>query len=338
MSALRLIDLHCNWLCQYAAEATTFDAAVYSAIAPRLGQLDGYLLGTAAAVLSCGRLPGEWACHPDRWRSLTELLARYEAEFTGRIIMGPDDVARWRAEPHDGLCWGMLGVAGFDFLVREPADIDRLPGLFERGVRVFQLVDGSASALAGSAEPGDDRGLTNLGHSCLEALAELAGQGPGPKPILDLAHLNPRAMAEVLEWLHQNAVSPRGLFVAYSHGATSRDGFDTPRTIGWEHVARLRSAGGVIGVTPSQLFYATAEEFRADLSAIAEVPFEGRPGYEGIALGTDFLGSGEPLPELRDVGRLIGWLTKHFDQSVATSLISKSGRRLMVRAAGVESD
>ena len=89
---MRLIDLHCNWLWQYATETTLFDPAVYPEVAGRLKQLDGYLLGTAATVLSCSRKPEDWAREADPWHSLGELITRYEAEFTGRLLIGPDDV------------------------------------------------------------------------------------------------------------------------------------------------------------------------------------------------------------------------------------------------------
>ena len=47
---------------------------------------------------------------------------------------------------------GIIDVQKLYFL-REPRDLDRLPALFERGVRVFQLVAGPAGLLAGSGGP-----------------------------------------------------------------------------------------------------------------------------------------------------------------------------------------
>ena len=170
----RLIDLHCAWLWQYATETTLFDPSRYVEVPQRLGRLDGYLQGTALTVLSCQRKPEDWERQGDPWSSLAALVSAYEAEFAGRLLIAPDDVARWCAEPADGLCWGTLGVAGFDFLIREPADLDHLPVLFERGVRVFQLAASAASLLAGTADTGDDRGLTDLGRAFLARLDELS--------------------------------------------------------------------------------------------------------------------------------------------------------------------
>ncbi len=116
---MRLVDLHCDWLRQYATETTLYDVRLYPEVPSRVGRLDGYLLGTSLAVLVCARKPEEWSGQPDPWGALGLMLARYESEFTGRIVRDAGDVARWRSSPPDGLCWGMLGVAGFDGLVRE---------------------------------------------------------------------------------------------------------------------------------------------------------------------------------------------------------------------------
>ncbi len=183
---LRLIDLHTDWLLQYAPETTIYDPALYDGITRRLGQIEGYLQGTSAAVLSCSRRAEDWARHADPWAALGQLITRIEAEFPGRLLIGPDDSTRWRAEP-EALCWGVIGVEGFDPLVRTPADLDRLAWLFERGVRLFQPVSTASNLLGGSSMAGDDRGLTDLGRSFLQALADL---GAGPvHPMLDLAHL-----------------------------------------------------------------------------------------------------------------------------------------------------
>src|SRR5436305_1292824 len=78
---IRLIDLHTDWLLQYAPETRLFDPALYPGIARRLAQSEGYLQGTSAAFLSCSRHPGEWARDQDPWSALGALLARCEAEF-----------------------------------------------------------------------------------------------------------------------------------------------------------------------------------------------------------------------------------------------------------------
>jgi len=331
---LRLIDLHCNWLWQYAGETRLYGSSCPEELPGLLGRLDGYMSGTAAGVLVCRRGVEDWARQDDHWRSLDELIARYESEFAGRLLIGRDDVERWRAEPSDGLCWCMLGVAGFDSLIREPADLDRLPGLFERGVRVFQPVENGSSLLGGSADPGDDRGLTELGRSFLSRLAELAGRRePSPRPIVDLAQLNARSMAEVIKLGTEGALAGRLLLMS-SHGALLHEGFATPRALNHDNLVALRAGGGVIGLTPGRPYHLTPAELRAGIEAAASVPFEGRDGYEGIAIGCDFLGIEQTLPRLGNVSQVKKWITRRFDRETAVMLIAANGRRLLVRAAG----
>ena len=102
----RLIDVHCNWLWQYTPETTTFTPQAYPAVSDRLKQLAGYMTATSAAVLCCDRSSADWDLQADPWRSLGDLIVRYEAEFAGRLLIGPADLERWRTEPPD---WADLG-------------------------------------------------------------------------------------------------------------------------------------------------------------------------------------------------------------------------------------
>jgi membrane dipeptidase len=147
---MRLIDLHVDWLLQYAQETTVFDSALYPGVPDRVGQLDGYLQSSRAAILACYRRGDDWASQTDPWAALGPLITRIEAEFPGRLLIGPDDFDRWR-DDRDGLTWGMIGVEGFDALIRSPEDLDQLPRLFERGVRLFQPIHGVENRLGGSA-------------------------------------------------------------------------------------------------------------------------------------------------------------------------------------------
>src|SRR5262245_33532128 len=158
---MRLVDLHCNWALQYACESTQYDPAQYAEIASRVGQVEGYLMGTSADLLFCGRRAGDWSKQSDPWGTLAAMITRYEAEVPGRLVLDPDDAARWSAEPADGLCWALLGIEGFDALVCEASDLDRISTIYRRGIRVFQLVDSATNMLGGSsASSDDDRGLT----------------------------------------------------------------------------------------------------------------------------------------------------------------------------------
>ena len=136
---------------------------------------------TRAAVLACYRRADDWAGQADPWAALGGLVTRIEAEFPGRLLIGPDDFDRWQ-DDRDGLTWGLIGVEGFDALVRSEDDLGRLPRLIDRGVRLFQPVYGADNRLGGSSSPGDDRGLAELGRRFLEALVIpwSVPKGPGP--------------------------------------------------------------------------------------------------------------------------------------------------------------
>lgn len=73
--ALRLIDIHSNWLWQYANDTSTFDPGAYAEIPARLKQQTAYLTATSAAVLCASRLTADWQRQADPWRSLGELIA-----------------------------------------------------------------------------------------------------------------------------------------------------------------------------------------------------------------------------------------------------------------------
>lgn len=328
-----LIDLHVDWPLQYANESTEFDPALYPGVSGRVGQAAGYLQTTRAAIVSCFRRAEDWAKQPDAWASLGSLIARVEAEFSGRLFIGPDDFARWLDDP-EGLTWGVIGVEGFDALVRSPDDFGRLPRLFERGVRLFQPTYGPTGVLGGSSAPGDDRGLTDLGRAFLNAVGSFCTGGSAPRPMLDLAHSNPVAASEILDWFEADDSRPERVIPVYSHGATARPDYDHPRAITRDNLTRLRALGGVIGLGVSPPFYASPDQIRADVESIAAIPFSGRTGVEGIGLGTDFLGVNETLPGLGNAPEVVAWAEANFDPATAASLLIGSARALIARSVG----
>lgn len=329
----RLIDLHTDWLLQYACETTVYDPAIYIDVPDRLPQAEGYLQTTSAAVLACFRRAEEWAAIGDPWPALLALIVRIEAEFGGRLLIGPDDYARWLADP-DSLTWAVIGIEGFDALVRTPADLDRLPQLFERGVRLFQPVYNLTSALGGSAVIGDERGLMPLGYAFLEAVASLSSDPAGPRPILDLAHLNPRSMSDALAWLEADSTRLDRVLPVYSHGALKHEGCTRPRAITLENLTRLRALGGNIGLSVGPPFYSSAEALKASFEAVATTPLLGQPGSDGIAIGTDFLGVNRVLPGLSNAPEVVGWVQANFEPDIAARLLHQNASRLLARSVG----
>jgi membrane dipeptidase len=334
---MRLVDLYCDWSRQYATETTEYEGNLYTEVPHRVGRLEGYLLGTSLAVLSCARTTADWSRQGDVWRSLGRMITRYEAEFTGRIIRDRADVARWESSLSDGLCWGVIGVAGFDSLIREPGDLDHVPVLFERGVRVFQPVAAGEGVLGGSTVPGDDRGLSDLGRAFLTRLAGLVQLAePGPRPILDLAGMNARSAADTLRWLDENQVQAGRFPLVVSHGSHGYRELREDSSLDHRNLRDIRSRGGVIGLTPGLAGCETADEVKLLVEVVAAIPFEGRPGHEGIAFGSDLLGVDRTVPELAAARDITRWPGRAFDRETAISITGGNARRLLLRSAGAE--
>ena len=329
----RLIDLHVDWLLQYAPDSSCFDPTLYPGVKARLSQASGYLQTTRAAVLSCYRADSEWAARSDPWLALVELIARLEAEFSGRLLIGPDDFDRWE-DDKNGMTWGVIGVEGFDTLIRSTDDLPRLKTLFDRGVRLFQPVYGAGSMLGGSSVAGDDRGLTELGRGFLETLLAAVPEGDGPRPLLDLAHFNPQASSEVLGWFEADPDRSARLLPIYSHGAPAHEGYQSPRALPVDHLRRLRALGGFVGISVSPPFFRSPDEVQAAIKSVAAVPFQGRAGFEGIGIGTDFLGVDQTLPKLGDAGEVVEWVLSRFDKPSANALLHDNARKLLARVAG----
>jgi membrane dipeptidase len=226
----------------------------------------------------------------------------------------------------------MIGLEGLDALVRGPDDLDRLPPLFERGVRVFQPVSTADNLLAGASIAGDDRGLSDLGRAFLQTLFDLGGEASGPRPLLDLANLSSVAVAEVLDWLEADPLRPCRVFPISSRGAPGRDDGPWPRGLTSDSLRRLRALGGVVGFSVGPPFYPDAEALRAGIEAAAAVPFRGRAGFEGIAIGTGFPDVDVVLPGLDNAAAVVAWLAANFDPAAAAALIHGNARSLIVRS------
>src|SRR5262249_46028021 len=149
----------------------------------------------------------------------------------------------------------------------------------------------------------------------LARIADLArGADAGPRPILDLAGMSATTMADTLRWYDEESASPQKLPIAVSHGTGSYhavlDGSSPDARI----LGEIRSRGGVVGLTPGLPGCETPDELKRLIDAVAALPFEGRSGYEGIAIGSDLLGSDRTAPGLASARDITRWLGKTFDR------------------------
>ena len=308
----RLTDLRVDWLVQYAPESNVFGPETNARAIHGIPRVEGYLGATSAAFLMFGRDPEDWERRGDAWASLGELLARCEAEFSGRLLIGGDDLQRWR-DDRGGLTWGVLGIGGLDRLVRSTADLEHLPSVFARGVRVFQMVSSSENAIGGSWADGDDRGLTELGGALLEAIASLSGD---QRAIVDVAGLGRVALGETLDWLESRGANR--VEIMRSHGPIVR-----------EDTLRLRGLGGLVGLGASSRSFATADELKVALMKIVD-----RIGFEGIGLATDALGVAPGLDGLRTAGDIREWIASNVAPEVARAVLHDNAEALIARSVG----
>jgi membrane dipeptidase len=121
------------------------------------------------------------------------------------------------------------------------------------------------------------------------------------------------------------------LIPVYSHGTLWHEAYDSPRAITLENLTRLRALGGVVGFSVSPPFFTAADQIKAVIETAASIPFQGRPGPHGIAIGTDFLGVDQTLPGLGNVADVVAWLTGSFDADTATALIQGNAWELLTR-------
>ncbi|MFO0907302.1 MAG: membrane dipeptidase [Isosphaeraceae bacterium] len=275
---------------------------------------------------------------PTLGKPLGSLITRIEAEFPGRLLIGPVDHARWRSDlESEGLCWECLGSRDSTIRSEKPGtSIDSTA--LRRGVRVYQMAYSPTNQLAGSSTPGDDRGLLDLGRDFLSTLLDLAPAPAheGPRPILDLAHLNPTAMSDVLTWFEADSDRASRVPLVYSHGGIAQEDSAPARLLQIEPLRRLRALGGVVGLTPAPPFHHSSEEFRAGLERVATFPGPSGPGFGGVAIGSDILGVEQLLPDLPNVEALIGWLGRTFDPLDAGRIVHDSARRLIEQAIGCD--
>lgn len=123
----------------------------------------------------------------------------------------------------------LLSIEGAHAMKAKPAN---LQVLFDAGYRMIGLTHFFDNHYAGSAHGVEKGGLTDLGRQTIVEMEELG-------IIVDLAHLSPTAIDEVLDL----ATRP----VVVSHTGV-RGTCDNRRNLSDDHILRIAKGGGIIGI------------------------------------------------------------------------------------------
>jgi membrane dipeptidase len=162
----------------------------------------------------------------------------------------------------------MLSIEGAHAMEADP---ENLQVLFEAGYRMIGLTHFFDNEYGGSAHGVDRGGLTELGR---ETILEMEKLGI----IVDLAHLAPTAIDEVLDIVTQPVV--------VSHTGV-RGTCDNQRNLSDEHVRRIAAGGGIIGIG----YWETAVCGRTPADVAKALAYVIRlVGANHAALGSDYDG------------------------------------------------
>ncbi len=165
----------------------------------------------------------------------------------------------------------IFGVEGAHAL---EGDLDNLQLLFDAGVRMIGLSHFFDNEFAGSAHGIEKGGLSDLGR---ELVTRMQAMGIA----IDLAHLSPAAIDDVLE------IANKPLLVSHTG---VRATCDSPRNLSDEHIRAIADAGGVIGIGYFELAICGTDptEIVAAMKHVIELV-----GDEHVALGSDYDGGTE---------------------------------------------
>jgi membrane dipeptidase len=214
-----------------------------------------------------------------------ERLYRYiEGGLPLRLILKAGDLE----EIPEGVCGAILSLEGASPLGRNPENL-RL--FYRLGLRALGLTWNHRNAFADGLGVGDSAGgLTDLGKELL-AISEDCGVA------IDLSHLHPRGVDDVLERAHKAPFASHAN--AHALKATSNPPF---RNLSDVFIREIGARGGIIGVTfvPEFLHAPTVDAIAEHAKYIARTA-----GENAVAVGSDFCGcSNPPVPRVSEISRL----------------------------------
>jgi len=202
----------------------------------------------------------------------------------------------------------LLGVEGAHAL---EGDVARLDALVDAGVRMIGLAHFFDNEFAGSAHGLEKGGLSEIGRALVDRMQERG-------VLIDLAHVSPRAVADVLDRVHVPTVVSHGGVQATCPG---------PRNLSDEQIRRIARGGGVIGIGYFELAVC-GRDLSHIVAAMAHV--SSLVGPEHVALGSDFDGGTETgfdtsqLPALTQAMRDSG-----FDDDAVRGILGANALRVL---------
>jgi membrane dipeptidase len=177
--------------------------------------------------------PTAWQGPTARARYRARQLRDYAKSSDGALFLIENraDLDRLLAARAEGgeIIGALLSIEGAHAMESDPAN---LQVLFDSGYRMIGLTHFFDNDYAGSAHGVEKAGLTELGRQTIREMEQLG-------IIVDLAHLAPAAIDEVLDF----ATRP----VVVSHTGV-RGTCDNRRNLSDEHIRRIASGGGIIGI------------------------------------------------------------------------------------------
>ncbi len=174
--------------------------------------------------------------------------------------------ARAEGKPVIGVLLGLEGAHALE------GDIENLTRFHASGVRMIGLTHFFDNDFAGSAHGTEKGGLSELGRGLVARMVDLG-------VMIDLAHLSPRAIDEVLARVDVPTV--------VSHTGV-KGTCDNPRNLSDDHVRAIASGGGVIGIGYWEL--AVCGTAPRDVVAAMQHVI-GLVGDDHVALGSDYDGA-----------------------------------------------
>ncbi len=177
--------------------------------------------------------PIAWKSPTDRALYRADQMHSYVRASGGSLLLIENrrDLERLVATRAEGgkIVGALLSIEGAHAMEGNP---DHLRELFDAGYRMIGLTHFFDNDYAGSAHGVEKGGLTELGRRTVAEMEELG-------IIVDLAHVAPRAIDDILDLVKRPTV--------VSHTGV-RATCDNRRNLSDEHIRRIAAGGGIIGV------------------------------------------------------------------------------------------